>query len=111
LAFKLIPAPKWAFIEGQRRRVKLPQTRGLNRDRNATLKNVFNGAAETVIMAANKKQPLYQHYLRLVEAGTKPDLARLTIARKIAAISLAVWKKKEAYDPEAYRSEPESGDQ
>lgn len=97
---------EWAFIEGQRRRVKLPQTRGLNRARNATLKNVFNGAAETVIMASNKKQPLYQLYLRLVEAGTKPDMARLTLARKIAAISLAVWKKKEAYNPEAYRSEP-----
>lgn len=89
----------------------VPQTRGLNRAHNATLKNVFNGAAETVIMTANKQQPLYQKYLELVEAGTKPDMARLTLARKIAAISLAVWKKKEAYNPAAYRSEPESGDE
>jgi transposase len=102
---------EWAFVDGQRRRVKQPLARGLNRARNATLKNVFNGAAETVIMQVNKKEPLHQDYLRLIEAGTKPDLARLTIARKIAALSLAMWKKKEAYNPEAYRSEPESSDE
>jgi hypothetical protein len=28
----------------------------------------------------------------------KPELARLTLARKIAAITLAVWKKGERFD-------------
>jgi len=101
---------EWAFIDGARQRVKQPQTRGLNRNRNSVLKNVYNGAAETVIMTADSKEPIYQDYLRLVEAGTKPDLARLTIARKIAAISLAMWKKKEAYTPATYRNKTDSGE-
>jgi transposase len=104
-----LTSSEWAFVDGDRKRVKQALPRGLNRAHNTRLKNVFNGAAETVVITANPKQPLYQCYLRLVEAGTKPNLARLTIARKIAAITLAVWKTKEAYDSE-YRSEPKNGD-
>ncbi len=33
----------------------------------------------------------------MVEAGTKPNLARLTIARKIAAVVLAMWKTESEY--------------
>jgi hypothetical protein len=33
-------------------------------------------------------------------AGTKPNLAKLTLARKIAATVLAMWKKEERYTPE-----------
>jgi len=33
-----------------------------------------------------------------LEAGTKPNLAKLTIARKIAAIVLAMWKSGEEYE-------------
>jgi len=29
----------------------------------------------------------------------RPEMARLTLARKIAAMALAVWKKGEAFDP------------
>ena len=32
-----------------------------------------------------------------IEAGTKPNLAKLTIARKIAAIVLAIWKTETEY--------------
>jgi len=52
----------------------------------------------TVIGRA-EDEPLYRHYERLVEAGTKPNLAKLTLARQIAAIALAVWRSGEAYDP------------
>jgi len=31
-------------------------------------------------------------------------MARLTLARKIAAISLSVWKKGERFDPEQLRT-------
>jgi hypothetical protein len=31
--------------------------------------------------------------------GMKPALARLTLARKMAAITLTVWKKGERFDP------------
>ena len=44
-------------------------------------------------------EPLYRHYLRLLDGGTKPNLAKLTLARQIASIMLAVWRKEEVYDP------------
>ena len=34
----------------------------------------------------------------MVAAGTPESLVRLTLARKIASITLAVWKKGERYD-------------
>ena len=80
------------------KRTQRMQSRGLNRNFNRTLKNVFKGAATTVI--DQQERPLYDTYLRLLENGTKPPLAKLTLARKIAAIALVLWKKKEAYDPE-----------
>ena len=42
--------------------------------------------------------------LRSIE-GTKPNLAKLTIARKIAAIALSMWKSKEKYDPTKHRKQ------
>ena len=38
-----------------------------------------------------------------VEAGTKPNLAKLTLARKLAATVLALWRKEEPYRPEIVR--------
>jgi hypothetical protein len=43
--------------------------------------------------------PLCEHYVHLTSAGTKPNLAKLTIARRIAAIVLRMWKDEEEYDP------------
>ncbi len=74
------------------------QTRGLNRNRHPMLKAVFKGAAITVIQHM-PNSPLTQHYRQLLEAGTKPNLARLTIARSIAAAVLAMWKHEQEYDP------------
>ena len=76
---------------------KVQQTRGLNRDHNATLKGIFKGAATTVIQRADPDCPLYQHYTSMLQNKTAPNLARLTIARQIAAITLALWKKEESY--------------
>ena len=45
------------------------------------------------------EHPLRQHYERMLKAGTKPNLAKLTLARQIAATSLAMWKHEEQYDP------------
>jgi transposase len=102
---------EWERVGGEWTRVKAPMTRGLNRAHNRVLKSIFNGAAKTMIATADITEPLYQDYRRLTESGTKPDLARLTIARKIAATSLAMWKRKEVYNPASYRSGPESGDE
>ena len=58
------------------------------------------GAATTVIGRAAEDQPLYRHYQSLLDGGTKPNLAKLTIARQIASIVLALWRSGETYDPE-----------
>jgi transposase len=79
-------------------RAPVQQTRGLNRTCNRTLKAIFKGAATTVIQCA-KEEPLYGHYLRLLDGGTKPNLAKLTIARQIASIILSMWRSEEVYDP------------
>jgi transposase len=80
-------------------RADVLQTRGLSRKRNAVLKAVFKGAAATVI-AQMRDHPLHAGYQRMLEAGIKPNLARLTLARRIAAIVLSMWKHKEVYDPQ-----------
>jgi len=83
-------------------RQRVAQTRGLNRNRQPLLKNVFKGAAETVI-AKLPQHPLKQAYDRTTTAGTKPNLAALTLARRIAGTVLAMWKNKENYDPTKQR--------
>ena len=40
-----------------------------------------------------------QAHVARLERGMKPSSARLTLARKIAAIVLAIWKKEQNYDP------------
>jgi transposase len=87
---------------GQLDRVKINQTRGLNRNFNRMAKAIFKGAAVTVLTSM-PTEPLRKDYDRLVTNGTTPNLARLTLARKIAATVLAMWKNQEAYDPGKYR--------
>ena len=82
-------------------RAEVNKTRGLTRTFNHTLKHVFKGAATTVITKL-PDHPLRQHYERMLKAGTKPNLAKLTLARQIAATSLAMWKHEEQYDPERH---------
>jgi transposase len=84
--------------QGKWTRVPVQQTRGLNRNHNALLKDVYKGAAKTVVQQ-HPSDPLHADYERMLAAGTKPNLARVTLARKIAAITLAMWKKKEDYKP------------
>lgn len=92
----------WMRDDGRWIRSRVNQTRGLNFNHNHTLKAIFKGAAITVLRHT-KSHPLKDDYDRLLENGTKPNLAQLTIARKIAAIVLAMWKREERYQPEAYR--------
>jgi len=35
-----------------------------------------------------------------VQRGMAPSLARLTIARQLAATTLAIWKRGEKFEPE-----------
>ncbi len=79
-------------------KARVPQTRGLSRQHNRFLKHIFKGAATTVITQRNK-DPIYARYERLLDGGTKPTLAKLSLARMIAATVLRMWKGEEAYDP------------
>jgi transposase len=85
----------WLSTPGGWIKAQVVQTRGLNRNHNPTLKGVFKGAALATLHQAG--HPLQETYTRLLEAGTRPPLARLTVARKIAAIVLAMWKNEEVY--------------
>lgn len=72
------------------------QTRGLNRACNKPLKAVFKGAV-TSVLRQSEPNSLRRHYQHLLEDGTRPNLAKLTLARKIAAIVLTMWKTQTEY--------------
>jgi hypothetical protein len=57
---------------------------------------VFKGAATA---ATGRPGPLQNLYLEMIERGTDPELARVTLTRKLAAVTLRLWKKGERYDP------------
>jgi len=78
-------------------RAQMPMSRGLNRNRNPHLKAVFKGAAVS-ITRCTAEHPMRQAHDRLL-LEMKPNLARVTIARRIAATTLAMWKNQEVYDP------------
>lgn len=92
------------IIEGKvRRRKRAPLTRGLNRNHNPLLKNVFKGAANA---AAAKAGPLQDLYVRCVAGGVRNEMAKLTLARKLASIVLRLWKKGELWDPTKLTVQP-----
>ncbi len=78
------------------RRRRAPLTRGLNRNYNRVLKDVFKGAATA---ATARPGPLQDFYHHLVAHGMRPELARVTLTRKLAAVTLRLWKTGERYDP------------
>src|ERR1700723_1051494 len=79
------------FINGELQRAKkAASVRGLNRNHNHELKNVVKRAAT---VAAAKAGPFKQFYDALVPRGIRPEMARLPLGRKTAAITLIVWKK------------------
>jgi transposase len=83
-------------VDGQlQRSQKHVSVRGLNRDCNHDLKNLFKGAA---VIASSKPGPFREFYAALLAKGMRPEMARLTLARKIATIALIVWKKGVCFD-------------
>jgi transposase len=78
-----------------RRKKKHAQIRGLNQNCNHDLKNLFKGAA---VVASIKPGPFAEFYAALVAKGMRPEMARLTLARKIATIVLIVWKRGVCFD-------------
>ena len=83
-------------VKGQlQRKKKQIEIRGLNKNCNHHLKDLFKGAATT---ASTKPGPFQGFYAALVAKGMRPEMARLTLARKIATITLIVWKKGVCFD-------------
>ncbi len=59
------------------------------------MKEIFKGAATRASCGVG---PYATFYGALLAKGMKPEMARLTLARKIAAIALTLWKKEERFD-------------
>src|SRR5208283_5609170 len=96
LALETRISAEYRYVEGQvQRSKKLVAIRGLNKDHNHDLKGLFKAAA---ITASVRPGPLQDYYQGLLTKGIKPTMARLTLARKIAAIVLTLWKKGESFD-------------
>jgi transposase len=79
---------------GLRRKQRPPATRGLTTSHNRTLKYLFKSAALT----ASRCEPFKSWHGELLARGLRPAPASVTVARRIAAITLAVWKRGEAFD-------------
>ena len=75
-------------------------TRGLNRNCNRRLKELFISAA----VAGSRSEPYRSYVEGLQQKGIRTEMARLTLARKIAAVALRVWKKGETFDPKKLNS-------
>ena len=94
---------QYRYVGGQLQRSKKPQQiRGLNRNHNHAMKEIFKGAATR---ASCSTGPFRDFYAALLTKGMKPEMARLTLARKIAAITLTLWKKEERFDAEQLKTQ------
>ena len=93
---------QYRFVRGELQRAKKPQQiRGLNRNHNHEMKEIFKGAATRASCGVG---PLRDFYVALLDKGMKPEMARLTLARKIAAIA-DTWKKEERFDAEHLKTQ------
>ena len=96
LALETHSSGEYHYVQGQLQRSKKAlAVRGLNQNHNHDLKSIFKGAATK---ASSATGPFHDYYTALLAKGMKPTMARLTLARKIAAITLIVWKKGVCFD-------------
>jgi hypothetical protein len=84
---------RWVRGKLQRNRERIT-VRGLNDNHNKDVKSLFKAAA---ITASTRPGPLHDFYVARVESGMRPTMARLTLARKIAAITLTIVGQGEAH--------------
>src|SRR6202048_2898240 len=101
LALQTRASGEYRFSGGELQHCKrLPALRGLNVNHNHDLKNLFKSAATHV---STSTEPLGDFYRSLLGKGMKPTMARLTLARKMAAIVLTIWKKGARFDPAEFK--------
>jgi transposase len=96
LAVETHDSAQYRYVDGQLQRSKKPQqVRGLNQNHNHAMKDIFKSTALSATLRAGPFQDFYQG---LLARGMKPELARVTLARKIAAVTLTLWKKGACFD-------------
>jgi transposase len=94
LAVVTVTSSEYEVVNGRvSKSPRRPLVRGLNRNYNRALKSVFKSAAKTAASGPWKSQ-----FEAMVANGSQESLALLTLARKLASITLALWKKGERYD-------------
>ena len=84
-----------------KRQLKQVQTRGLTTDYNRRLKALCKSAATQACCCGAYKQ----YYEGLLQSGMRPEMARLVVTRKLAAVVLAVWKSGESFAAESIMSQ------
>jgi transposase len=93
---------EYVLVNGVVRRSSRPlATRGLNRNHNHLLKKVFKSAATSACVSG----PFKAAYDARLAQGMDASLARLTIARQLAATTLAIWKRGEKFAPERMKQQ------
>jgi hypothetical protein len=100
LALQTRSSGEYRYPNGQLQRKRPPAIRGLNVNHNHELKGLFKSAAIHASGASDRWGDFYQN---LLARGMKPAMARLTLARKMAAIVLRLWKKGEHFNPESLK--------
>ena len=81
-----------------RRRKRAVQTRGLNANGNRRLKRILKAA----VTVAKSREPVKGYFERLLARGLSEDVARVQVARKLAATLLSIWKKGEQFSQERF---------
>jgi len=103
LGIKTHDSAQYRYIDGQLRRSKKPQQlRGLNSNHNHQMKELFKSTATNAIRCAG---PFQDFYANLLAKGMEPEMARLTLARKIATITLTIWRKGARFDPDQLKAQ------
>jgi transposase len=98
LALETRSSGDYRQMDGEVVRTRRPVfVRGLNWNHSHELKELFKGAATT---ASAREGPLRTFYEGLLAKGMMPAMARLTLARKVAAITLRIWKSGGVFDAE-----------
>jgi hypothetical protein len=98
LALETHDSAEYRVVQGQvQRKARPAQIRGLNWNHNHELKGLFKSAAT---MAAFRQGIFREYYAGLLAKGMRPEMARLTLARKIAAITLKIWKEGGTFNAE-----------
>jgi len=92
---------EYRLVEGRAvRRPGALQLRGLNRNRRAGLKEIFKSAA---LAAIRQPGPFKDYYQSRLQRGVDPAILRVSVARKLAALVLSLWKKGGRYRAEGMK--------